>query len=122
MSKNRIAGTCYLKVDGTQYSLRGSLTVSPDDVEREGFAGQDEVHGYIEKPRVPSISADLTDTGGLSLDALRAMTDVTVTAELANGKSYVLRNAWTKGAHELNTAEGQVAVTWEGKKCEEIRS
>jgi len=120
MSK-KVAGVCYLKVDGTQYALRGSLTVSPDDIEREGVAGQDGVHGYKETPRVPSISADISDTDGLSLEALRAITDATVTAELATGKVYVLRNAWTKAGHELDTTEGQVSVTFEGMKCEESR-
>lgn len=120
MSK-KVAGVCYLKVDGTQYALRGSLTVSPDSIEREGVAGQDGVHGYKETPRVPSISADITDTDGLSLEALLAITDATVTAELSTGKVYVLRNAWTKGGHELDTTEGQVSVTFEGMKCEESR-
>ncbi|MBK3797872.1 phage tail protein [Azospirillum brasilense] len=120
MSK-KVAGVCYLKVDGTQYALRGSLTVSPDDIEREGIAGQDGVHGFKESSRVPFISADLSDTDGLSLEALRAITDATVTAELATGKVYVLRNAWTKAGHELDTAEGQVSVVFQGMKCEESR-
>ena len=122
MSKNRIAGTCYLKVDGTQYSLKGGLKVSPNDIEREGVAGMDGVHGYIEKPRVPSIEADLSDLGGLSLDALMKITDATITVELANGKAYTLRNAWTKGPHDLDAGEGTVSVTFEGLKCEEIKS
>ena len=121
MANNKIAGVCYLKVDGAQYALRGSLKVSPDDIEREGIAGQDGVHGYKETPRVPSISGDISDKGGLSLEALRNITDATVTAELANGKVYTLRNAWTKAAHELDTAKGQVSVTFEGMKCEEIK-
>ncbi len=117
----KIAGVCYLKVDSTQYALRGSLTVSPDDVEREGIAGMDGPHGFKETPRVPSISADISDTDGLSMSALLAITDATVTAELANGKVYVLRNAWTKGGHELDAGEGQISVTFEGMKCEETK-
>lgn len=116
-----IAGVCYLKVDGNQYALRGGLKVSPDDIQREGLAGLDGVHGYKEKPRVPSITATITDTGGLSLEALRSVTDATITAELANGKTYVLRNAWAKAGHELDADEGQVSVTFEGMKCEEMK-
>lgn len=117
---NRIAGVCYLKVDGTQYALRGGLTVSTDALEREGVAGMDGVHGYIERPRVPFISGDLTDTSGLSLEALQSITDATVTAELANGKTYLLRNAWTAEARELNAADGQVSVRFEGLQGGEI--
>ncbi len=117
---NRIAGVCYLKVDGTQYALRGSLTVSTDRYEREGVAGMDAVHGFIERPRVPSISADITDMGGLSLEGLRGIEDATVTAELANGKTYLLRNAWVADALELNAADGQVSVVFQGLKGEEV--
>ena len=121
MANNPVSGVCYLKVDGTQYALRGSLTISTDMVEREGVAGMDGVHGYIERPRVPFISADVTDSAGLSLEALQAITDATVTAELKNGKVYLLRNAWTAEARELNAADGQISVRFEGMKGEEVR-
>jgi len=121
MADNRIAGVAYLKVDGNQYALRGSLTVSPDAIERAGVAGQDGVHGFTEKPRVPSISGDISDSAGLSLTDLRAIVDSTITVELANGKQYVLRDAWTSDAFELNTVEGQIGVKFEGLKCEEVK-
>ncbi|HEV7286021.1 MAG TPA: phage tail tube protein [Kaistia sp.] len=117
---SRIAGVCYLKVDGAQYALRGGLTVSIDSVEREGVAGMDGVHGYIERPRVPFITADLTDTAGLSLDALQRITAATVTVELANGKVYLLREAWTAEAREINAVDGTVSVRFEGVKGEEV--
>ncbi|MGD9766852.1 MAG: phage tail tube protein [Pseudolabrys sp.] len=116
----RIAGIAYVKVDGDQYALKGNFTVSPSRVERTGIAGQDQVHGYEESPRIPFIEGDISLVPELSVEALEAMTDVTVTAELANGKVYVLRNAWTKAAFELNTKEGTTRVRWEGMDCNEI--
>jgi hypothetical protein len=116
----RVAGVAYLRVDGRQYALRGNLTVSPDMKEREGVAGQDGVHGYIERPRVPFIEGDFSDVAGLSLAEFENQTNVTVQADLANGKRYLLRNAWTSTPRELNTADGQVTVRWEGMKGEEL--
>jgi len=110
----RIAGTAYIKVDGNQYTLAGTLTVSPDILTREGLAGLSGVAGYKETPRVPFIEGEFFATENLSLPALQAITNATVTAELANGKTYVLRNAWTAGARELNAAEGTVSVRFEG--------
>ena len=110
----RIAGTAYIKVDGNQYSLGGTLTVSTDLYEREGMAGLSGIAGYTEKPRVPFIECEFYNTENLSLAALQAITNATVTAELANGTTYVLRNAWTAGARELNAAEGTVTVRFEG--------
>jgi hypothetical protein len=120
MPSNRIAGVAYVYVDGRQYPLRGNLTVSVDTIEREGIPGQDGIHGYIERPRVPWIEGDFSDIGRLSLAAIQRMTDVTVTAELANGKQYVLRNAWTSTAREFNAADGQATVRFEGMAAEEL--
>ena len=64
---NRIAGVVLLKIDGKQYSLKGNLIVSIDDIERKGEAGQDGVHGYIETPRVPFISGDISDSAGVTV-------------------------------------------------------
>src|SRR5215510_11592027 len=73
------------------YPLRGNLTVSPSPYERAMIAGQDYVHGYSELPRVPYIEGDFSTLQGLSLEAIAAMVDVTVTAELANDTTIVLR-------------------------------
>lgn len=120
MPQKGLGGTAFLKVDGRQYQLRGNLAVSIDGIEREGVAGQDGVHGYIERPRVPQITADLTDSDGLSLTDLKNIKDATVTAELNNGKVYVLRNAWTLAAHEINTGDAQVSVTFQGLSGREL--
>ncbi len=116
----RIAGVCYVRVDGRQYDLRGSLIVSISPTERSGVAGQDGVHGFIEMPRVPFISGVFSDTANLSVAELDAIEGATITAELANGKAYILRDAWTKSAHEIDTAQGQVAVRFEGLSGDEL--
>jgi hypothetical protein len=116
----RIAGIAFLKVDGAIYPLRGNFTVSPSALERAGIAGQDFVHGYSEAPRVPFIEGDVSLVPELSTDSIEAITNATVTAELANGKTYVLREAWCRSALELNTREGQTRVRFEGVSCDEI--
>jgi hypothetical protein len=116
----RIAGVAFLKVDGAIYPLRGNLTVSPSSVERAGIAGQDYIHGFSELPRLPVISGDVSLTQEVSVDTLEAVTLSTITAELANGKVYVLREAWCTSAFELNAREGQTRVTFQGVSCDEI--
>ena len=116
----RFAGTAYLTAAGKMYDLRGGLIVSPSRIKRESVAGQDGVHGFIETQLVPFIKAELSPTDGLSIAELDAMTDITVTAQLANGKNYVLSGAWSAGAHEIGTADGKVAVEWRGLSCDEL--
>jgi tail tube protein len=116
----RIAGIAFLKINGAIYPLRGNLTVSPSVVERAMLAGQDFIHGYSELPRVPVISGDVSLDPQLSMDDVERAVDVTVTAELANGKTYVLREACCTSALDLNTREGTVRVTFQGISCDEI--
>lgn len=120
MAGQRIAGTAFLKADGAQYLLAGSLTVSIDNLERDGKAGLSGVAGYGEAPRVPFIEGEVFLTADLSTATLLAMTNVTVTAELANGRTYVLSNAWTAKARELNAADGTTTVRFEGMRGREI--
>jgi len=48
------------------------------------------------------------------------MTNVTVTAELANKSNFVLREAACRAALEINAREGQFRVRFEGVQCDEI--
>lgn len=120
MSRRRIGGTCYLKIDGTQYALRGNLEISPNLSTRSGVAGMDGIHGYTEKPKVPYVSGDLTDLGGLSITTLHAIDDATITVELANGKTYVLSNAWYADDPNIKADEGTVPFKFEGVDCKEM--
>jgi hypothetical protein len=116
---NRLAGIAYLSVDGQTYMLAGDLGYSPSKISRETLIGQDRVHGYAEKPHAGSISGTIRDAGGLSVASFNAMTNVTVTCELANGKTIIGRNMWTTDAHEVKTSEGTFEVKWEGFSVEE---
>jgi len=116
---NRLAGIAYLSVDGKQYMLAGDFAYSPSKVSRETLVGQDTVHGYSEKPHQGMMSGTLRDAGGLTVADLNAMTNVTVTAELANGKTIVGRNMWTVEVQEVKTADATIDVKWEGFEVEE---
>lgn len=119
-SNNRIGGVLNLTIDGTQYAARGNFEVTPSTVKREGVAGQDYVHGYTELPIVPGIKGDLSTTNGLSLQQLEQITNSTIQCSLANGKTYVLSQAWTVAAFSISTAEGRVGVEFGGITCDEI--
>ena len=120
MAVNRIAGICYVRAGAAgQIALGGSVTVSPSSIEREGKAGLSGVVGHVERPRVPYIEVEGQTIPGFSAAALEAVEDETVTAELANGSVYILRNAWLAGALEIDAAEGTYTARFEGKSCDE---
>lgn len=119
-SLHRVAGTSYVKVDAGQLALRGSHTIRPAAFTREGIAGLDGVHGYKETPRIPSIEVEVTLTRDLSVKKVAGLTNVTVTSELANGRVFVLSQAWQAGDLDLNAVEGSVTIRFEGMSCREI--
>lgn len=110
----RLAGTVFLSVDGASYMLAGDFEYSVSRVSRETLAGMDTVHGFSEKPVAGHISGTIRDSGGLSVSSLNAMDNVTVTAQLNNGKTIVGRNMWTVETQSVKSAEGTIEVKWEG--------
>jgi hypothetical protein len=116
---NRIAGTAYLTVDGTTYTVAGDFEYDPSSVTRETLAGQSGVDGFSEKPKAGEIKATLRDMGGLSLAAINAMDDVTVVAELANGKIVIGRNMWTVDPQGAKAEDATAPVTWQGPSVTE---
>src|ERR1700722_10118009 len=117
---NRIGGLMAIIVDGNQYEARGAFTVTGITLKREGVAGQDFVHGYIEEPIVPEIDGDWSIGNSLSIAALEAITDSTAQVALANGNTYVLSNCWTKSAHQIDAHDGKVKVTLQGLTMTEL--
>ncbi len=123
-NNNKVGGIAYLKIDGVQFKLRGNAEYSPTNRERESVTGQDgEVHGFTEKTMTPYLSMDLTDSGGLSLQALQDLTNTTVTLELNNGKIFQLTGAWCVPQLKNGTTDGTIGdVRFEGKFGKEILS
>ena len=71
-------------------------------------------------PVVPSIKGDISTKASVSLKDLEAIVDATVQVSLANGRTYVLTQAWTTGAFEINTQDGRFGIEFQGVTCEEI--
>lgn len=117
---NRVAGVATLTVDGASYALRGNFGYRVATVERTSIIGQDGIHGYKEMPAAGQVKAQLTNTGGLSVAQLNQMTNVTIVAELANGKIITGRRMWTTGTQEVDGSEATVDVVWEGPDVVEL--
>lgn len=111
---NRVAGVATITVDGESFALRGEFAYRVATVDRSTIAGQDGIHGYKEMPTAGQISAQFTDTGRLDVAAINAMTNVTVIAELANGKTVIGRNMWTTGTQDVKTVDSTLDTIWEG--------
>jgi len=116
----RVAGIVFMSRDGTPYQLRGGVTVQPLNTNREAVMGIDgRAHGFKETPIIPYIEAEVT-AQGFSVKALDAVTNSTVTVQLATGITYALRGAYFSGETQINPVEGTVKLRFEGAECVEI--
>lgn len=116
MSTKKIAGTCYIKVDGAQLSVEGSMEFPLTETNREARIGSTGVVGYSEIDRVPFLRCQCTLTQDFPIKSLRDSDDMTVTAEFANGWTYTLQGAWLAGEIDGNASDGNVTLEFNGSK------
>ena len=118
---NARAGIIYVKVDGLQYDAKGEFTWNLGAEKREGIPGADgKNHGFKTSTQIPFIEGKITDSGTLSMKKLTSLTDATATVELANGKVFVLKNAYYAAEGTVSSEEGEVEFRLEGMDADEI--
>lgn len=117
---NLLAGTAYVTIDGKSYTLVGELGYRVSQGTRETLKGMDGIHGYKETPTEGMIKGAFRDSGTLSVKTLADASDITVVAELANGKTIVGRNMWRAGEPvEVDTEEAKFTIQWESADVRE---
>lgn len=116
----KVAGVVYFKINGTQYSLSGDLTVAPQRKTRTGVTGLSHEVYFKEEAHVPYIEGTFFLTKEVSIKAIEAMEDETVTAELVTGQTFILSNAWCANEIVANLAEGTAPIRFEGADCKEM--
>lgn len=118
----RRAGIVQFKIDGEIYDVKGTISYGLGKPVRETIVGHDGVHGYKELPSVPFCEMELTDSGELDLSALADKTNSTITIALANGKTIVLRNAFSANPDGLtvSTEEGVITARFEAESADEV--
>lgn len=109
----KFAGTCYIKADGAQLAIEGSVEIPLMSVTRETKIGSTGVVGFSETEVAPFIRASAFLEPTFPVEALSS-TDMTITAELANGWVYTLNGAWLEGDVTGNMSDGNVSLEFHG--------
>lgn len=116
MSSSKRAGLMSVFVDGVEVDIPGDSEVTynmgvPKATALKGLNGKGQ--GYKEEPQVSSIEFPVRDRSDFDLAAFCRSRDVTVTANLANGKTVVLREAVFAGDGDVTTGESQLSARFE---------
>ena len=113
---NRIAGRVYFKVNGVQKMVKAGVTYGLGNWSRESVSGADGIHGFKETPQAAFIEGEITDNTTENVKNFLETTEATVTLELINGKTIVLRNAYQVNEGNINTDESNIAFRFESKQ------
>lgn len=111
----KIAGTCYVKVDGEQLELEGSLAFPLSKVARTSLIASGRTVGFSETHVTPYISGNFYVPKDFPLEKLQSQTDMTITAECANGMVYTLSGAYVSDAVEFSPVDGTTTIKFEGE-------
>jgi hypothetical protein len=68
-----VGGVAYFWAGGRQLRVRGDFKLQPNNFQYEGVSGQDGVHGRKKMPVTPTVEANISDEGTLSLQDMAAM-------------------------------------------------
>ena len=111
----RIAGYLTLQMNGEIYNAVGSFTYNVGSPKREVLMGPDRIHGYKELPQVGFIEGEIRDSTDLDIAALTTIKGATATLQLANGKTFLLKDAVYTADGNVQTDEANIQLRLEGK-------
>lgn len=110
----RVAGVCYIKVDGAQLEVSGNVEAPLSNVTRETVMALAGVAGFKETATKPYLKIEAIFTPDFPIATITQGTNMTITAELANGKVYTLTGAWLEGENAAKGDEGKTDLEFAG--------
>lgn len=116
MANKVVGGLLALKLDGAVYSAVGSFTFNQGLPVRTSLIGATGVDGYSQAPQAAFIEGEIRDGSEIDLAKLVQADEITVSLELANGKTFVLSQARYIGEGTGNTAESNFPVRFESSQ------
>ncbi|MBD3728764.1 MAG: phage tail tube protein [Sphingomonadales bacterium] len=118
-NKNRVVGQVKIKVDGQLYPTSGEATMEIGGPMRENVPGDYEAGAFKETTAPAKCEVSLLYKGGVSLAAIRAIEDATITLETDNGQTWIMRNAYCSEAPSFGQ-DGKAKCVFEGPPAEEM--
>lgn len=114
----KLAGTCFIKVNGQQLELQGNCEFPLSSVQRETMLSTTGVAGYKETVVAPYVSGDFIVTADFPIEEIKESTAQTITVECANGLIYTLSDAYVTDVIAYKPIDGTLSIKWEGTNGE----
>jgi hypothetical protein len=114
MAGKRLAGTCYIKIDGVQIEVAGGLEAPLAKVKKEPVVAAGRVVGYKETVIPPYVKVSAILLPDFPREKLSSGDDMVVTADFANGDVYTLDKAWFGGESAHKAEDGTADLEFGG--------
>lgn len=118
-NKNRVVGQVRIRADGQLLPTAGEASMTIGGPARESVAGDYDAGSFKETTAPARCEVTLLYKAGVSLAAIRAIDDATITLETDHGKTWIMRNAWCADAPSFGQ-DGKAQVVFEGPPAEEM--
>ena len=109
-----VGGIISFMRNGRRLLVKGNLTYGLGTAKRTAVVGLDGPHGFKVERQVPYFEGTITDDGELDLKELFEGTSDQIVAQLENGRTMALNDAWYAGEGSVSVEEGEVSVRFEG--------
>lgn len=113
----KVAGICYVKADDQMFTITGGVEVPFTTTVRTPMESLSNDQGHFSETQIaPFVRVTVVNDADLDQEKITQATNLTVTAELANGKTYVLTQAYLAQETTASGDEGTVPLEFRGAK------
>lgn len=113
---NRVAGIVFIKCDGQQFEVKGSVEAPIMATMRENVMSLTGMAGFKETAQRQFLKLTAIFTKDFPINLFRSSTNMTVTAEMANGRAYTLTGAFIEGEITAKGDDGEVDIEFSGTR------
>jgi hypothetical protein len=118
-NRNQVLGQVTIEVDGERLPTSGESTMQIGGPQRENVPGDYEAGSFMERTVPSRTTVALRHTDGVSIAAMRAIDNATLTLRSDTGKTWVVRGAYFVEAGDFGQ-DGKASVIFEGQPAEEL--
>lgn len=111
----QVTGKVYITIGGQRLRSKEGAKLNMGGIEREPAISDSGVDGYMEKFVVAQVDCTIHHTSEVSLQALQAFRDNTLTFETDTGKVFSLKDAWCAKPPEMT--KGEVSLVFNAAEC-----
>lgn len=119
---NQVIGKATVTIDGVKYDTAGDTVLDPGGPNRTPVEGDYEEGAFQEGPTKPSkLEFNALTKDSFSATAFGLIKDATVSIDFDNGKSFIVRKAYSEGRPAMGTSDGKAKCVVYGKAAQEVR-